>query len=115
MRISIPNKPAIRNPQSVVWVCPIVLSLAQTLPPLARVALDSYPPPTREALSRVYREATARPADAGTVGALARALHAWDQWGVAHDAYLRAHALAPRTFEWLYLDAVVLQRLARHA
>jgi tetratricopeptide (TPR) repeat protein len=49
------------------------------------------------------------------VGALARALHAWEQWGTAHDAYLRAHALAPRAFEWLYLDAVVLQRLARHA
>jgi tetratricopeptide (TPR) repeat protein len=85
------------------------------LPPLPRLALDSYPSPTRNALSRVYRDATARPTDAGTAGALARALHAWEQWGAAHAAYLRAHALAPRTFEWLYLDAVVLQRLARHA
>jgi tetratricopeptide (TPR) repeat protein len=115
MRISLRNQSAIRNPQSAMYVCAIALSLAQTLPPLPPVALDSYPPPTREALSRVYRDAIARPADAGAVGALARTLHAWDQWGAAHDAYLRAHALAPQTFEWLYLDAVVLQRLARHA
>src|SRR5882762_5761637 len=121
MRISVrtqsPLRPqsAIRNPQSATCVFAIVLSMAQTLAPLPRLALDSYPSQAREALSRVYRDATARPADAGAVGALARALHAWDQWGAAHDAYVRAQALAPRTFEWLYLDAVVLQRLARHA
>ena len=42
-------------------------------------------------------------------------LHAWEQWDGAHQAYARAQALAPRAFEWPYLDAVVLQRLARHA
>jgi tetratricopeptide (TPR) repeat protein len=47
-------------------------------------------------------------------GALARELHAWDQFGAAHEAYIRAQALAPQTFDWPYLDAVVLQRLARH-
>ena len=49
------------------------------------------------------------------MGALGRALHAWEQWGAAHEAYGRAAAIAPRAFEWRYLDAVVLQRLARHA
>ena len=29
--------------------------------------------------------------------------------------YARAATLAPQAFEWRYLDAVVLQRLARHA
>ncbi len=48
-------------------------------------------------------------------GALGRILQAWEQWSAAHDAYARAAALAPRVFEWRYLDAVVLQRLARHA
>ena len=45
---------------------------------------------------------------------LARTLHAWEQWTAAHEAYERARALAPAAFEWAYLDALVLQRLARH-
>ena len=44
----------------------------------------------------------------------ARLLHAWEQWDAAHEAYTRAQSLAPRTFDWPYLDAIVLQRLARH-
>jgi len=92
------------------------LAAAQsTLPPLPRLAIESYPPSTREAIIQPYKDASARPADAEAVGALARALHAWEQWAAAHEGYLRAQALAPRTFEWWYLDAVVLQRLARHA
>ena len=79
------------------------------------MALDSLPSPTREVLSRSYNEATSRPTDAEAVGALARTLHAWEQWSTAHEAYARAQALAPRAFGWQYLDALVLQRLARHA
>jgi protein O-GlcNAc transferase len=86
-----------------------------TLPPHPPLAIESYPAATREAIIQPYKDATARPADAEAVGALARALHAWEQWAAAHESYLRAQALAPRTFEWDYLDAVVLQRLARHA
>jgi tetratricopeptide (TPR) repeat protein len=41
-------------------------------------------------------------------------LHAWDQYESADAAYARAASLAPNAFEWPYLDAVVLQRLARH-
>jgi tetratricopeptide (TPR) repeat protein len=65
-------------------------------------------------LSHARQRAAARPADAEAVGALARALHAWEQFEAAHRAYLRAQGLAPRTFEWRYLDGLVLQRLARH-
>jgi superkiller protein 3 len=39
-------------------------------------------------------------------------LQAWEQWDAAHQAYARAQKLAPRVFDWHYLDAVVLQRLA---
>ena len=98
-------------------VCVVALatiSFTQTPPPLPRLALDSYPPATREPISRAYRDAIARPTDAAAVGALARTLHAWEQWSAAHDAYARAQALAPHIFEWQYLDALVLQRLARH-
>jgi tetratricopeptide (TPR) repeat protein len=92
------------------------LAAAQvTLPPLPQLALDTYPAAAREALARAHRDAARRPADPSAVGTLARMLHAWEQWGAAHEAYTRAQALAPKAFEWPYLDAVVLQRLARHA
>jgi len=57
----------------------------------------------------------AQPTDVAAVGALARMLHAWNQWGAAHETYARAQALSPRAFEWQYLDGLALQRLARHA
>jgi tetratricopeptide (TPR) repeat protein len=100
---------------AVLRVCAAVVAAAQTaLPPLPRLALDTYPTPARDAVARAGRDATARPTDPSAVGALARTLHAWEQWGAAHDAYARAQALASNAFEWHYLDAVVLQRLARH-
>ena len=83
------------------------------LPPLPHLSVDSYPPAARAAISRAYDDATARPSDEKAVGALARTLHAWEQWTAAHDAYIRAQALAPAAFEMHYLDAIVLQRLAR--
>ena len=63
----------------------------------------------------MYQAAIAHPDDAAAVGALARALQAWEQWTAAHEAYVRTQALAPDGFEWHYLDAIVLRRLARHA
>jgi tetratricopeptide (TPR) repeat protein len=69
----------------------------------------------RESVARVYRDAASRPADAVAVGSLARLLHAWEQWDAAHEAYVRAASLAPAEFEWRYLDACVLERLARPA
>jgi len=100
-------------------VLTLVASLAHAAqpaaPPLPRPALDTYPPAAREAISRAHRDASARPDDASTVGTLAKILHAWEQFDVAHEAYARAEALAPRAFEWHYLDGLVLQRLARHA
>jgi len=83
------------------------------LPPLPRLSLDTYPPAARSAISRAHRDAAARSADPAAVGALARVLHAWEQWDAAHETYSRAQALAPRAFDWRYLDAIVLQRLAR--
>ena len=69
----------------------------------------------REPVTRAYRDAQARPADAAATGSLAVLLHAWEQWDAAHEAYLRAASLAPATFEWRYLDACLLERLARPA
>ncbi|HEX2491097.1 MAG TPA: tetratricopeptide repeat protein [Blastocatellia bacterium] len=83
-------------------------------PTLPQLALETYPPAAREPLSRAHKEASARPNAPDAVCGLARALHAWEQWEGAHQAYDRCQSLAPATFDWAYLDALVLQRIARH-
>lgn len=93
----------------------LVALLQAALPPLPRIAADSFPPAAREAILRVHREASASPDSIDAVGRLARTLHAWDLWEAAHETYVRLQRLDPKAFEWRYLDAIVLQRLARHA
>jgi tetratricopeptide (TPR) repeat protein len=88
---------------------------AQAPPPLPELAMERFPEAARASVSRALGDAKAHPSDAKVVGQLGRVLHAWDQYESAHAAYSRAAALAPKAFEWPYLDAVVLQRLARHA
>ena len=89
--------------------------LAQPAPPLPQLTLDAYPAAARDAIGRAYRDASARPSDAEAVGNLGRTLHAWEQWDAALGAYARAEAVAPKTFAWPYLRALVLQRLAKPA
>lgn len=88
---------------------------ASQAPPLPGLALDTYPPAAREQIVKAHHDASEHADDANAVGTLARTLEAWEQWDAAHAAYLRAQALAPRAFEWHYLDAIVLQRVARPA
>lgn len=90
------------------------LGVSQTLPALPDLPLDTFPPAAREMLGRAQRAAAERPKNAEAAIALGRALQAWEQWESAHQAYERAAALAPDAFAPRYLDAVVLQRLARH-
>ena len=92
------------------------LSRAQAAaPPVGPLPLDTYPAGMREVMSAAERRARAHPADADAAGALGQALHAWEQWAPAHDAYSRAADFAPAVFAWPYLDACVLQRLGRQA
>jgi tetratricopeptide (TPR) repeat protein len=98
---------------SLVLVISLTLAAQSAAPPLPALALDAYPPVAREAIARAHRDARAQPGDAARTGALGRVLQAWEQWDAAHQAYARAQALAPRAFEWHYLDAIVLQRQAR--
>ena len=97
---------------------PIFLTLAvavgaQAPPPLPKVALETLPPIARTSIAEAERRASAHPDDAEAVGAFGRVLQAWEQWEAAHAAYSRARALSPRTFDWPYLDAIVLERTAR--
>jgi protein O-GlcNAc transferase len=97
-----------------MW-CLLLALLVQTGPSLPELKLDAFPPEPRDAISRAHREALARPTSVEHIGALARTLHAWEQWDAAHQTYVRLEHLDPKSFDWHYLDAVVLQRLARHA
>jgi protein O-GlcNAc transferase len=105
---------AASGPARRAWT-PGIPAAQAAVPVLPRLAIDTFPAASREAVSAAYRAAETRPMDAAAVGALARVLHAWEQWDAAHAAYARCQALAPRVFEWHYLDGVVLQRLARHS
>ena len=115
-----PRAPFVRRPMPAPGSILLLAILAavspaqSTLPPVPRLALETFPAAARDAVSKQYKEAAARPADAGAMGALGRILHAWEQWDSAHQAYERAAALAPSDFDWTYLDAIVLQRLARY-
>lgn len=95
---------------------PLLLAVAVTqtgAPPLPRLSLESYPSGAGSAIASAYKVAEARPGDAKASGDLGRVLHAWEQWEAAHAAYARAAALAPKSHEWRYLEALVLVRLAR--
>ena len=101
-------------------ILPLLLGMSVVLlqpaaPALPALALDSYPAAARGAITEAYKAAEARPRDAAASGQLGRVLHAWEQWDAAVRAYTRAQALAPAAYEWRYLQALVLQRLARPA
>lgn len=78
-----------------------------------KLPIESYPPEIRKDIARPYEQARSHPGDLNAVASLGRVLHAWEQWESAHDAYTRAITLAPTAMEWHYLDACVLDRLAR--
>jgi tetratricopeptide (TPR) repeat protein len=102
----------------LVWVaalCAAVSAAAQSALPARPAALAEFPPSARDAIGRAYARAEQTPSDGEGVGALARVLHAWEQWDFAHQAYQLAQTVEPKAFAWHYLDGVVLQRLARHA
>jgi tetratricopeptide (TPR) repeat protein len=97
-------------------MCAVALSASagQSVPPLPQLSLETYPPAARAAVAEAHGAAVRDGRNSRAAGALGRVLQAWEQWDDAHAAYRRAQALDPRAFEWHYLDAVVLQRLARH-
>jgi protein O-GlcNAc transferase len=100
---------------SILALVTLFAGIAAAQESLPQLAIDAYPQAAREQIGRAYRKAQADRNDAAAVGDLAHVLQAWSQLEPAHQAYARAQALAPRTFEWRYLDGVVLQRLTRHA
>ena len=96
-------------------LCAVLLAAAPlSQAPLPQLTPDAYPAAARDQIGRAYEHARAQKDDAVAVAALARVLQAWTQWEAAHQAYARAQQLAPESFDWQYLDGIVLQRLMRH-
>ena len=89
------------------------LPAGQSSPQPLTLSLETYPAEIRKDLAGPYANARAHPNDANAIASLARILQAWEQWETAHEVYTRAIALAPTSFEYHYLDAFVLDRLAR--
>jgi tetratricopeptide (TPR) repeat protein len=96
---------------TLVWLLCASGPSAQDLPALA---IDSFPPVSREPIARALTDARAHPADAARVGRLAMVLHAWEQFDAAAAAYARARTLE-RRFDWFYLGGLVETRLAHHS
>ncbi|HEU4935994.1 MAG TPA: tetratricopeptide repeat protein [Vicinamibacterales bacterium] len=89
------------------------LFAARTSAQTPKLSLDAYPAEIRNDLARPYENVRVHPDDPNAVGSLARVFQAWEQWETAHEMYTRAITLAPTSFDWHYLDACVLERLAR--
>lgn len=98
---------------TVALVLTASVSTAQPATQELKLSLEAYPTEIRQDLARPYADARSHPQDANAVGSLARVLQAWEQWETAHSVYTRAISLAPGSFDWHYLDACVLDRLAR--
>jgi tetratricopeptide (TPR) repeat protein len=75
------------------------------------LVLDSLPATVRRHVQILYEEAQARPGDHAAAGRLAMVLHAQEQLQSASVAYRRARHLDPRSFDWMYLAAVIQAKL----
>jgi tetratricopeptide (TPR) repeat protein len=84
---------------------------AQQLP---SIAVESYPPVSRQPIAAALAEAQAHPNDAARLGHLAMVLHAWEQYETASALYARARGLE-RRYDWFYLGGLAETRLAHHA
>jgi tetratricopeptide (TPR) repeat protein len=95
----------------------LVLILATLLqpPPLPELQVAGLPADAAAAVGPVYDAARRAPDDPERVGALAIALHAWEQWELARTSYGRARALAPRELRWWYLAGLLETAAGRHA
>jgi Tfp pilus assembly protein PilF len=78
------------------------------------LALDAFPPISREPIGRALADARAHPEEAERAGRLAMLLHAWEQWEAAAQAYGHARRLEQRA-DWWYLGGIVEARMGRHA
>jgi len=80
--------------------------IGATLPDLPEVNTTKFLPIIRTQIESAASEAATHPRDAKATGTLAMTLHAYQQYDAALRAYLRAHLLEPKNFDWAYLLGV---------
>lgn len=79
-----------------------LLTLAQTLPELPPIAVESFGADIRDQVRKAIADVKAKPRDAETNGRLGMVLHTYEQYDQATVCYERARRLAPAEFRWAY-------------
>ena len=77
------------------------------MPHLPQVETAHFLPVIRSQIEAALNQAKAHPLNGHIVGELAMTLHAYQQYEQAEQTYLRASALEPQNYDWLYLLANV--------
>ena len=72
------------------------------LPPLPELKLGATFDIVQRQVNEAYVRARAHPTDAAANGKLGMVLDAYEQYDSAALCYRRAHALDPKSFEWMY-------------
>lgn len=92
-----------------------IAALAQTLPELPPISVESFGAEIREQIRKAIAEAQAKPRDAEANGRLGMALQTYEQYEPAAVCYQRARLLSPTEFRWVYYLAVVQAAAGKHA
>ncbi len=92
-----------------------VWALAQTLPELPPIAVDSFGVEIREQIRKAIAEAHAKGRDAEANGRLGMVLQTYEQYEPAAVCYQRARRLSPEEFRWTYYLAVTQAAAGKHS
>lgn len=84
-----------------------LLALAQSLPDLPPVAVDSFGAEIKDQIRKAVAEAQAKPRDAEANGRLGMVLQTYEQYEQAAVCFERAWRLSPEEFRWRYYLGVV--------
>ncbi len=90
-------------PLSLLWLAGCA---RQPLPELPQPVTQGLLPSIAEQIESANREARASPQDPDANGRFGMVLHAYQKYEQALVCYQRARLLEPRTFRWLYYQAV---------
>ncbi len=102
--------------KSFVLAAALCLSaLAQSLPDLPPIAVDSFGVEIREQIRKAITEAQAKPSDAEANGRLGMVLQTYEQYEPAAVCYERARRLSPDEFRWVYFLAVSQAAAGKYA
>ena len=93
----------LRNSVLAVFVFAAPLAAREPeMPPLPELKLGATFAIVQRQVNQAYSRARAHPTDAAANGKLGMVLDAYEQYESAALCYRRAHALDPKSFEWMY-------------